>query len=235
MNAFSRKSLSTQVYEVLSQKILNRSWKPGFGIPNEIDLAKTYGVSVGTMRKALSVLEGEGLVHRRQGRGTFVSDPSCSELRNKFDRLFSDKGGRPEVDVRQIACVERLATPEESERLALPAAEHVLMCSQEVRLDRSVALFREAHIPRSLFPEFDASGTWDILAASRTQGLRLGSGTEKLSLKRPAPHVAKALGIDTSAMVLQFDRLVFAVDGQPVEWLVSWSELAGLHYTVTLT
>lgn len=58
---------------------------------------------------------------------------------------------------------------------------------------------------------------------------------EKLSLRRPDPHVAAALGIDATVTLLVLDRIVFAFDGKPIEWLLSWSELAGMYYSIMLS
>ena len=41
-------------------------------LPGERPMARRYGVSVGTYRKALAVLRGEGLVETWRGRGTGV-------------------------------------------------------------------------------------------------------------------------------------------------------------------
>ena len=77
----SRIQLSTrpiylQLRDALAERIASGEWKPGSAIPNEGDLAREFGVSAGTMRKALSLLEDEHLITRRQGRGTYVNDPA---------------------------------------------------------------------------------------------------------------------------------------------------------------
>ena len=49
------------------------SGRPGEAIPSEIELAARYGVSQGTVRKAIDALAADNLVVRRQGKGTFVA------------------------------------------------------------------------------------------------------------------------------------------------------------------
>jgi DNA-binding transcriptional MocR family regulator len=47
-------------------------------IPSEATLSQEYGLSRGTVVKALDALERDGLVRRVQGRGTFVSERQWS-------------------------------------------------------------------------------------------------------------------------------------------------------------
>ena len=46
---------------------------PGSALPSETELALAFGVSIGTLRKAVDELAAEHIVARRQGRGTFVA------------------------------------------------------------------------------------------------------------------------------------------------------------------
>ena len=48
-------------------------WKPGEAIPAERRLSERYGISIGTVRKAIDELVAENILIRQQGRGTFVA------------------------------------------------------------------------------------------------------------------------------------------------------------------
>jgi len=66
--------LPQQTAERLRAKILSQC-KPGDLLDSETVLAKKLGVSVATMRSAMQILTQEGLVERRQKRGTIVLEP----------------------------------------------------------------------------------------------------------------------------------------------------------------
>jgi DNA-binding LacI/PurR family transcriptional regulator len=66
-------SKSHQVAEHLRAEVAAGS--PGARLPTEASLAKRFGVSVNTLREALSVLAREGLIDRRHGCGTFIVSP----------------------------------------------------------------------------------------------------------------------------------------------------------------
>jgi GntR family transcriptional regulator len=62
-----------QVMTAVRENILTGEWAPGTQIPGELDLAQRLGVSVVTIRQALSQLVHEGFVRREKAKGTFVS------------------------------------------------------------------------------------------------------------------------------------------------------------------
>jgi len=65
-------------YVVLSDQIVGEieagSLQPGERLPGEADMAAALPASLGTVQKALSRLVDQGMVVRRHGTGTFVSD-----------------------------------------------------------------------------------------------------------------------------------------------------------------
>src|SRR5664279_3264220 len=65
--------LYLQIKALLEKSLEAREWRPGEAIPSEIDLATRFGVSQGTVRKAIDALALDNLVVRRQGKGTFVA------------------------------------------------------------------------------------------------------------------------------------------------------------------
>ena len=106
----STKPIYQQLRDLLAERIAKGEWKPGAIIPNEGDLAREFGVSAGTMRKALSLLENEHLITRRQGRGTFVNDPVAEGLADRFCNIRGAEG-KPMVGRVEAAEVRRLLPP----------------------------------------------------------------------------------------------------------------------------
>ncbi|WP_295525672.1 FadR/GntR family transcriptional regulator [Novosphingobium sp. Chol11] len=66
----------------LRQDILSDAYQPGVTLPTERELVSATGLSRGSVREALRILEAQGLVHTRAGRygGTTVSQPTTNQL-----------------------------------------------------------------------------------------------------------------------------------------------------------
>jgi GntR family transcriptional regulator, arabinose operon transcriptional repressor len=70
------------IYEKLRKAILDGEYKPGMKLPVELVFCKHLGVGKITLRSALERLEGNGLISRLPGKGTFVN--SQSSEKDKF-------------------------------------------------------------------------------------------------------------------------------------------------------
>src|SRR5262249_56944941 len=110
---FSTRPLYLQVKDMLIQRILTGAWKPGAAIPNEIELSRELGISVGTVRKELDEMEGERLISRRQGRGTFVIDQTSDEYAIRFNNIRDADGAR--VAGSGLSCQIVAATANEAQ------------------------------------------------------------------------------------------------------------------------
>ena len=64
--------LHKQIEKVLRSKIASGEFDNGKLFPNEVDLSNLFGVSRNTVRQAFNVLVNEGLLQRKQGKGTTV-------------------------------------------------------------------------------------------------------------------------------------------------------------------
>ena len=66
--------LYLKVKEVITRRILDGTYPAATTIPSEAILAKEFGMSISTIRQALSILVFEGTLDKKQGKGTFVTE-----------------------------------------------------------------------------------------------------------------------------------------------------------------
>lgn len=79
---FSRSAISRyiQLATLFRQRIDSGQWSVGSKIPTVEELSAQYGVARATIRQALDLLEGEGLIERFRAKGTFVRRRPHEEL-----------------------------------------------------------------------------------------------------------------------------------------------------------
>ncbi len=80
----SGRLLYEAVHSELRDRIVNGTWSAGSRIPSEQELSHEFEVSRITINRALQMLAWEGIVERRPGRGTFVSQESTQKTRNNL-------------------------------------------------------------------------------------------------------------------------------------------------------
>jgi GntR family transcriptional regulator len=104
--------LYLQIATHMRREIANGSLKPGERLPSIAGMAAARGVSIITMRQAIEVLEGDGLLQRLQGRGTFiVESPRVGAkliLRSDWDTLLRHLENK---EPKLIKVADRVATP----------------------------------------------------------------------------------------------------------------------------
>jgi GntR family transcriptional regulator len=80
-------SLTEQAKAAIKQRLLNDEFAEG-RIPSETDLAEQLGVSRTTIRDALSRLELEGAIYRKQGAGTFVNRAGL-QIKSRLEEIWN--------------------------------------------------------------------------------------------------------------------------------------------------
>ena len=95
-------SLYFQLKNIFIKNIKNDIWKVHTKIPSERELCESYGVSRITVRQALKELEDEGLLYRKQGKGTFVTIPKFNQRLSKlysFSEEITKMGSVPAMKI----------------------------------------------------------------------------------------------------------------------------------------
>lgn len=146
-------SLSSQVLELLMDKIRSGAYPPGSLLPPENDLAAEFKVSRATIRSAFDRLEARGLIVRRQGIGTFVRPiSSISNPLNQFLDFFdliTQNGYQPGFIQLHAAISE--PTPEIARALHLETGMPVLQVEKIFTADGSPIIYCINHIPQWVF------------------------------------------------------------------------------------
>jgi DNA-binding LacI/PurR family transcriptional regulator len=109
-----------QVFEIMRNRIESGEYQPGDRIPSEALLIQEFGVSRPTVARALQDLERRGLVTRRRGAGTYVSQ--INGIGRHFGLLIPGLG---DTEVFEPICGEMARVAQQSGNSLVWGATHL--------------------------------------------------------------------------------------------------------------
>jgi GntR family transcriptional regulator len=229
--------LYTQVRDLIVGRVTDGTWKAGELLPSEMRLAVEFGVSQGTVRKALDELEAQNLIVRRQGKGTFIATHSPQRALFHFFHLVADDGERQLPISHGIELSRGRATREEERRLDLAAGARVVRIERVRDFDGRPVIKELIVIGAAAFPKFGRAGdlpnTLYTLYEER-YGVIIHRAVEHLRAVAATADDARDLDVAKGAPLLEIDRLALSPDGRPVEWRVSRCDTENHRYLSNL-
>ncbi len=225
-------TLHQVVKQQITDAILLGHWPAGTVLPNEITLARQFGVAVGTLRRALADLTGEGLLSRQRKTGTVVTGRTPQHSLRflfKYFRLHGVDGDLQESQSRNLSLDVGEAT--ESERTALQLAED----AQVVRFRRirsidgrpvmhDLFVLVSSRIPGFPRDPVEAPALLYQHLLDR-YGIRISAVREQISAELAGEAIGKLLGIDPAAPVLVIEEIAYDQANGPT--------IMALHHATT--
>ncbi|MEZ2223123.1 MULTISPECIES: GntR family transcriptional regulator [Rhizobium] len=223
----------------LAARINRQEWRPGESIPSEAELSATYGVAVGTVRKAIDQLVADGVVERHQGRGTYVRRARFNSSLFRFFRFQSESGER-RVPESRILRRESIAAPSAvASALRLREGDPVISLSR-LRLIGGVPLLaEEIWLERSRFEALltiDTSEFGDLLYPLYEERCEqvVVSAEETLTVEIAPPLQARLLGLEPGSPLVVIERVAFDLERRPIEWRRSRGPADRFRYHVDI-
>jgi GntR family transcriptional regulator len=228
--------LYLQIKALLEDRLDAREWRPGEAIPSEIELARRFGVSQGTARKAVDALAADNLVVRRQGKGTFVA--THTEERTslfRFLRIRSNAGEDIAPTSRLLDVRRAKAAADIARLLGLKLGDPVLVLRRVLEYDGEPVVLDEITLPAVLFKgltkaRYDAyRGSMYAFFESQF-GVRMLKAQEKIRAVPADPGTAAILGVIPGTPLLAVDRVTLTYGDRPVEVRRGLCATATFHY-----
>jgi GntR family transcriptional regulator len=154
----SRPSLANEIVDSIKARIDSAEYRPGSRLPTEAQLCEEFGVSRATVRSAVKELDVTGLVHTRQGLGTYVR--SIPYVRDGLEKMgsISDsiRASGKEPGMEYARRVVRAVSPDEATKMSVPPETQVLELRRKITADGEVVAYSFDLLPLSIFgSEFD--------------------------------------------------------------------------------
>lgn len=231
--------LYRQVMDGLSADIENGTYPVGSRIPSEMELSEIYGVSRITVRRAVTELSSEGILTKKQGKGTFVNSPKLSTklyqscIADTFQAMC-DRAGRKssfsligrEVISRDDSAESGFFSPTGCDRLVhLMRVLHV----DDVPLALDSSLLPYDEFAYMMDVDMTRKSLFEVLAerGARTRGKETFT---KIDLVRATRDVASHLSIPEGEPL--WLRVRHAVDDDGVPLYASKCHIVGSLYSI---
>jgi GntR family transcriptional regulator len=215
--------LYVQIKGLLEKSLEAGEWRPGEAIPSETELAGRFGVSQGTVRKAIDALAGSNLVVRRQGKGTFVATHT-EEHASMFRFLrIRRNDGRDEYPASRLLDIRRSKAGAEVARLLeLKPGDPVIVLRRILEYGGAPVVLDDITLPGTLFrgltrAKYDAYHG-SMYGFFETQfGVRMLRAQEKLRAIAADAASAALLDVAPGTPLLAVDRVTLTFGDRPVE------------------
>ena len=145
----SQNPLYQQLMRRLKNDVTAGVYPAGGRIPSEQALCDLYGVSRVTVRKAMLDLVQEGLLVRRQGKGTFVADARLTrDLQHITSFTDACAGLGRQAASKLIDLRREAARPEDVERLQVPPDSDIILLCRLRLCDNEPVMMEYNRFPR---------------------------------------------------------------------------------------
>jgi GntR family transcriptional regulator len=232
-----------QLENLLREKINSGKFAPGDRLPTESELIEQYQVSRITVRQALGALAAEGLIERRQGRGTFIAErrtrkrhfEGTTHLTGSLDELI-EMGLDTPVKTLEMNRVE--ADTHEAELLQIKVGEPVYRLKRVRLRDGKPYSFLVNYLPAEIGARLTReelnSGAL-LQTIEQRLGYRLRDARQQVKAELADPFVANLLDVRIGSPLLSIERTVYTDEGKPVEYVHTLYRSDLFSYSVYLT
>jgi len=221
---------STHIFQRLQMQLsrMIAETPPGNRLPAEPELAKQLGVSRATLREAMRSFEGQGLIRRRQGIGTFVVG-HAHVIESGLEVLESI-----ETLARRIQLEVSMGALHVSQVTANPAMAAVLQVEEGAQLVQIARVIEAEHRPVAYLVDTLPE---DILAAADIEqgftgsvldlllqrgSLPLATSRAEIQAVAASPEIARSLEIQRGDVLLMFSAQLFTSPGRVVDYSLSY-------------
>ena len=232
-------SLYMQIKELLVAKIGNGEWSPGNVIPSEINLAQEFGVSQGTVRKAITELVENNVLTRKQGLGTFVSNHDLHRALFHFFHITDNRGHKVLPDSNVLTCSRKKASRKEISKLRLTEKTCVIRIERVRNFSARPTMIETITLPAEPFGDLVNGGECELPNTlyelyEKRYGITIHSADEQLRAIAASRHDASLLNLEVGTPLLEIERVAITLDKTPVELRISRCSTKNHYYQNTI-
>ena len=200
-------------------------WGPGSMIPPERQLVESYGLSIGTVKKAILNLVNEGYLYRIQGKGTFVTGTTLRRESLRYYRFLEDFGDKEQELSVQLTGIRKVSgfQPANS-HLGIKPAQPLFELKRIFYWKDRPVVFCTSYLPAALFQGIDQIPASHFaqktlyLTIEEKFGFPTIFNRELIGAELPPAEAALVLRIQRNRPVLFIEMLAFTYRDRPYEY-----------------
>ncbi|MGE5524209.1 MAG: GntR family transcriptional regulator [Rhodospirillaceae bacterium] len=233
--ALGQGPLYREVKRRITASLRDGEWGQGHPLPSETQLAGRYGVSMGTVRKAIAELVAERVLVRHPGRGTFVANRDRDYMLEAFFNIVDARGHKefPEIELKSFRA--GTADAKAARHLGLRDGGRVFCIQNVLSLQGVPVILDRIQVSRAVMPELEEE---DFRARNQTifglyqrlHGVTVTRLEEWIRAANAHGEVARGLRLKPGAAVLAIERVAYTYDDTPVEYRERYVNTAGHAY-----
>lgn len=203
----------------------------GSRLPTERQMACDLGVAIGTLRKALAILEEKGLLERIQGSGNYVRFQTDVESVYTFFRIeLLRGGGLPTADVLDVLKLKR---PAEADGFGSPTAHRIRRLR---RLDGTPIALEEIWLDGSFKDRIGKNELSDSLYYfyKESLGLIIARTEDRVGVAAVPEWTDPLFGLKAGEAAGYVERMSYDQSGAAAEYSRTWFNQNLARYTVRL-
>ena len=211
---------------MLMEALTTGEWKPGAAIPAERRLSSRYGISIGTVRKAIDELVAENILIRQQGRGTFVASHTRDRLLFYFFHIVPQAGDKSYPDVEFVRFTRAKADAELAQHFGIAVGDPVFRARNRLWLAGTAVMIDDIAVPTARFPGLTQAQFRDRPSTiynlyQEAFDISVVSTSERLRATLADAEFAALLDVAAGSPLLQIRRLARTYNDVTVEYRVS--------------
>lgn len=190
-------------------------------MPTEAELASRFGMSRGTVVKAIDTLVAEGIVIKRQGAGSFVALPALHRRSSRLMSFSETVHAQGRTSSQKVISYSR-ADNEQARAYGVHESSMLLVRLRLV--DGVAATIHRSFIPERVLGRLSAEklgqllkGEASLYAAFEEAGITIGRGSEHVSARLATLAEAETLNIPRPSALMVVIRQSYDPEGHLIE------------------
>lgn len=212
-----------KVYTDIKEKIEQNIWQANQEMPTENELMEIYSYSKDTIRKALSLLEMDGYIQKRQGRNSIILDhnlvrkPFVSELKT-VSELNRSAHHQVQTELTNLYIVQ--GQPEVMKELEVDEKTDLYRVSRVRTIDGERLEYEISYFDRRIVPylskEVAESSIYKYL--EEELGLEISHSRREISFRFATEEEKSLLDLADYDMVVSVTSTTYLADGRPFQY-----------------